>query len=245
MPFRFAARYGLFTYSQCGDLDPHAVVCLFSGLDAECIIGREDHADEGTHLHAFVDFGRRYQTRDERKFDVDGRHPNVSPSRGTPEKGWDYATKDGDVVGGGLERPAGGEVPQAGNHWAAIADAPSEREFWDLVRVLEPRALLTSFNSLRSYAEWNYRAVDDAYEHPADVSFDLSGVPDIAEWVRDTLSGECVGKLLPPLAKAQVAVPSLCFLFALIFIDRTRSRSLALPFSGGSRSLSLPPSLTC
>ena len=40
----------------------------------------------GLHLHAFVDFGRKYRTRNTRAFDVEGCHPNVSPSRGTPEE---------------------------------------------------------------------------------------------------------------------------------------------------------------
>lgn len=54
MSFYFNAKYGLFTYAQCGDLDPFDVVCLFSELGAECIIGREEHQDGGTHLHAFA-----------------------------------------------------------------------------------------------------------------------------------------------------------------------------------------------
>ena len=98
--FRFQARYALLTYAQCGDLDPFAVVNHLAELGAECIIGRENHSDGGLHLHAFVDFGRKYRTRNTRAFDVQGCHPNVSPSRGTPEEGFDYAIKDGDVVAG-------------------------------------------------------------------------------------------------------------------------------------------------
>ncbi|UJO02115.1 Rep [Molossus molossus associated gemykibivirus 2] len=96
MPFRFQRRYGLFTYAQCGDLDPFKVLDLFTELHAECIIGRENHADGGIHLHAFVDFGRNYTTRNARQFDVEGHHPNVLPGKKTPEKMYDYATKDGD-----------------------------------------------------------------------------------------------------------------------------------------------------
>nr|QCX29347.1 Replication-associated protein [Plant associated genomovirus 1]QCX29351.1 Replication-associated protein [Plant associated genomovirus 1] len=183
--FRFAARYGLFTYAQSDGLDPHSVVCLFAELGAECIVGRENHVSEGTHLHAFVDFGRRYETTDPRRFDVDGFHPNVSPSRGTPEKGYDYAIKDGDIVAGGLERPQGSGVSESSLVWARIADAPCERDFWELVRALAPRSLLTSFNSLHSYAQWNYRPVRDAYTGPEGVSFDLSGMEEVSEWLRD------------------------------------------------------------
>lgn len=195
MPFRFQSRYGLFTYSQCGELDPFEVVALFSSLGAECIVGRENHSDEGIHLHAFVDFGRRFRTTNERAFDVDGRHPNVSPSRGTPEKGWDYAVKDGDVVAGGLERPSGSRVSTASTDWGRLCDATSESEFWELVRELAPRALLTNFTSLRAFAEWNFRPDPTPYCTPAGISFDISGIAGLPEWVSDNLVGNSVSKL--------------------------------------------------
>lgn len=193
MPFRFRSRYALFTYSQCGELDPFQVVCLFSSLGAECIIGRENHADEGVHLHAFVDFGKRFNTSNERLFDVDGRHPNIAPSRGTPEKGYDYAIKDGDVVGGGLERPVRSGVSESVDVWRQIADAEDRDSFWELVRELAPRALLTNFTSLRNYAEWHYRPERTPYSTPEGITFDLSGTEGLSEWVRDNLSRDHVG----------------------------------------------------
>ena len=33
-------------------------------------------------------------------FDVDGVHPNISPTYSTPQAGFDYACKDGDAVAG-------------------------------------------------------------------------------------------------------------------------------------------------
>lgn len=47
MPFRFAARFALLTYAQCGDLDPFAVNDHLGSLGAECIVGRENHGDGG------------------------------------------------------------------------------------------------------------------------------------------------------------------------------------------------------
>lgn len=192
MTFRFSRRYGLFTYAQCGDLDPFAVCNLFSDLRAECIVGREAHSDGGTHLHAFVDFGRKFTTTDKRKFDVEGRHPNAQPCFRTPYKMWDYATKDGDIVAGGLERPDGGEVSRAGPEWDQIANAANPDEFWDLLRELAPRTLLTSFTSLRAYADWNYRPNRTPYCSPPGITFDLSATPELDEWVQDNLSGNTV-----------------------------------------------------
>lgn len=132
MAFKFERRYALFTYAQCGGLDPFAVVNHFSELRAECIIGREDHADGGVHLHCFVDFNRKFASRDPRFADVEGRHPNVQPCGRTPEKMYDYAIKDGDVVAGGLERPNGSRLPGSSDPWAEIIMAENRERFFEL-----------------------------------------------------------------------------------------------------------------
>ena len=134
--FRLQSRYVLLTYSQCGDLDPQLVCDHLATIPAECLIGRENHADGGIHLHAFVDFGRRVNIRDQRLFDVDGRHPNIQPCGRTPQKMLDYAIKDGDVVAGGLDPDLGGEdVSGDGTVWHTIANAETVDRFWELVRV--------------------------------------------------------------------------------------------------------------
>lgn len=194
--FRFAARYALLTYSQCGDLDPFDVVCHLASLGAECIVGREDHADGGVHLHAFTDFGRKFQSRNCRVFDVGGHHPNVSPSQGTPEEGWDYAIKDGDVVGGGLERPGGSRVSPSGSKWAYIIAAESRDEFFDRVASMDPRALCVSFGNLRTYADWRYRVDPAPYRNPANIGFDTSGFPELDQWVRENLGGTEPGEFI-------------------------------------------------
>jgi len=193
--FSLRTRYVLLTYAQCGDLDPWAVSDHLSAVPAECIIGRESHADGGVHLHAFVDFGERSYFSDARRFDVAGCHPNIQPCGRTPAKMYDYAIKDGDVVAGGLDRPGGDDVSGSGSQWDRIVDAPDAEEFWDLVRTLAPRMLLSNFNSLRSYCEWRYRPVLAAYVSPPDVVFDISGVEELGEFVRTSLSGNSVGKL--------------------------------------------------
>jgi hypothetical protein len=185
--FRFQARYALLTYPQCGNLDPFAVVNHLAGLGAECIVGRENHADGGLHLHAFVDFGSRYRTSNARAFDVEGCHPNVSPSRGTPEDGFDYAIKDGDVVAGGLERPAGGRVDATGGVWADIINAKDKSEFWSLCESLAPRALVTQFTQLRAFADWKFPEVRVPYETPSGIVIDTSWVVELDSWVQDNL----------------------------------------------------------
>lgn len=191
--FRLQSRYVLLTYSQCGDLDPQLVCDHLATIPAECLIGRENHADGGIHLHAFVDFGRRVNIRDQRLFDVDGRHPNIQPCGRTPQKMLDYAIKDGDVVAGGLDPDLGGEdVSGDGTVWHTIANAETVDRFWELVRELAPRALLCNHQSLRAYADWHYRPPAVAYRHPCELRIVSDHVPELDYWVRDNLSG--VGK---------------------------------------------------
>ena len=136
--FDYHFRYALITYSQCGDLSPERVGERFQELGALLVIGRENHADGGIHLHCFVDFGRKRRFRRVTCFDVDGRHPNIEQSRGTPEKGYDYATKDGDIVFRSLDRPtpSGGGNSKTVAKWTEITTASDRESFWDLVHQL-------------------------------------------------------------------------------------------------------------
>ena len=129
MTFNFNASYALLTYSQCGELDPWAIVEHLAELRGECIVAREAHADGGTHLHCFVHFERKFRSRRADVFDVHGCHPNVSPTHTTPQAGFDYACKDGVIVAGGLARPDAGKIARTGDHWHDIVRAESREDF--------------------------------------------------------------------------------------------------------------------
>ena len=121
---------------------------------------------------------------------------NVSPSRGTPEDGYDYAIKDGDIVAGGLERPTGSRVDATGGVWPEIINAKDESEFWRLCESLAPRSLVTSFTQLRAYAAWKFPPIRVPYETPEGVIIDTSWVVELDSWVRENLGrGETGGKL--------------------------------------------------
>lgn len=190
---RHQFRYALLTYAQCGDLDPFAVVEHLATLGAECIIGRENHQDGGVHLHAFVDFGRKYRSRDMSAFDVEGRHPNVSPSKGRPGEGYDYAIKDGDVVAGGLERPGGSSVPGPSIDWAEAMSAESMDEFLERCLSMDAGKALRMFTQLQAYARWRYRPVRETYVSPSGLRIDTSRVPELDDWVRANLGRENMG----------------------------------------------------
>lgn len=186
--FKFDGRYVLLTYAQSGDLDAGLVVEHLSRLHAECIVAREDHVDGGTHLHAFCDFGRRFRSRRTDVFDVGGRHPNISVSYGSPDAGYDYAIKDGDVVGGGLGRPSGVGVYEDESAWAVIHRSPDESSFWESVARLDPKTLCTNYRNLRAYVDWRYNTpVHEEYVHPRGVLFELGMVPDLVGWRENSL----------------------------------------------------------
>nr|UQB76395.1 replication associated protein [Flumine genomovirus 2] len=190
--FRFQARYALITYSQCGDLDPFTVSDHFSILGAECIIGREMHVDGGCHLHAFIDFGKKFNSRNTRVFDVGGCHLNIEQSRGKPWVGYDYAIKDGDVVAGGLDRPdepdgSGNSVPNAHERWTQIVAAETRGEFFELLSKLDPSAMVRSWTQCRAYADHRYRVDRDRYITPDGVHIDTEHVEELSGWVRENL----------------------------------------------------------
>lgn len=193
--FVIQSRYVLLTYAQCGDLDPFRIVDVIASVGGECIIGRELHDNGGIHLHAFCDFGRKFRSRVTAIFDVDGRHPNISASRGNPGEGYDYAIKDGDICAGGLERPTNDEAGQSGGaDWSGLVSIDDEDEFWDTVKADHPRVLLVNFPSLKQYAAWRFVVREEEYRSPPNIDFALESIPELADWSGANLDRPLVGE---------------------------------------------------
>jgi hypothetical protein len=208
--FYFSARYVLLTYAQSGELSEWAILDHISSLGAECIIGREDHAVEGTHLHVFVDFGRKKQSRRADYFDVGGHHPNIVPSRGRPEGGWDYATKDGNIVAGGLGRPGTSGPSQTKNPWGQIVGAESREEFLDLVRELDPKSFVLKHQEVVRYADIFFAEDREQYVGPDGIEFELGMVPDLGTWRGESLGDDPIeGERTPSLASSGGPGPDL------------------------------------
>lgn len=183
MTFRFAAKYGLLTYSQSEGLDPFRIVDTLAELGAECIVGKELHSDGGTHYHAFFMFARKFQSRNPRIFDVDGRHPNILRGRKTPEQMFDYATKDGDVVAGGLERPS--DIPTTTNSddfWRCVFDAETREETLRVAQESSVSLLGRYFFQVRAIAEG--KAVQNPldYVSPESLEWELGPYPELTDW---------------------------------------------------------------
>jgi hypothetical protein len=205
-PFTINAQYVLLTYAQCDGLSSGAIVGVIEGLQGQCIIGRERHEDNGLHYHVFCDFGRKFRSRKTDVFDVDGFHPNIVPSKGTPWKGWDYAVKDGDTVGGTLVRPREGGVRNGGTHdkWTEITSAECREEFWRLVHSLDPKSAACSFSQLSKYCDWKYAVPEPVYQSPAGIGFDGGEVDGRHDWLLQSGIGSEQSFL-------GMSCPSLCY----------------------------------
>lgn len=187
--FRFFGEHVLLTYAQSEGLDPLEIVTAVERTGGECIIGKENHANGGIHFHCFVQWKREFITTNKREFDVGGFHPNFRKMYRTPEKGYDYAIKDRDVVGGTLDRPVPSGVTrrEASSVWPAIIMAETRKEFFKLCAELDPRSLCTSFMGLSKYADWKYRESREPYSTPGGVSIEADTVPALCDWVRENL----------------------------------------------------------
>jgi len=181
--FDLHARYALLTYAQCGELNPNTVGNCLDEAGFKCVIGRENHADGGIHLHVFVDFGKKRRFRRPDVFDVEGRHPNISPSAGTPEKGYDYAIKDGDIVFQSLDRPGTSGAGKSADKWARITGAVDRESFWGLVHELDPKSAACNFPSLQKYCDWKFAVVPAEYESPSGVEFFGGDVDGRDQWL--------------------------------------------------------------
>lgn len=230
MSFAVNARYVLLTYAQCGDLDGFSVMERISSLGGECIVARESHEDGGVHLHVFCDFGRKFRSRKVDVFDVDGFHPNITPSRGTPEKGYDYTIKDGDVICGGLGRPVRERESGDGSvisRWTTITSAGSRSEFWRLVHELDPKSAACAFGQLSKYADWKFAVDPPCYESPPGIEFVGGGLDGRNDWLSQSgigsgeplvgmlffqkpLRGGWVGRSSPTGAPPKGSTPQWC-----------------------------------
>lgn len=198
------ARFILLTYSQIqhdAELLAENIVGLIGELSGECIVARERHADGGLHLHVLCDFQREISTRDPRKFDVRGEHPNIAKvTVGTEDDVWDYVTKDGDVIAGGLaqpdrnERTEGGRRPWQGEYsskWAYITDAPTKEEFFNRLAAEDPRSMVCSYANITKFADWKYRPAAEEYCNPFDGEYDLGRRHELREWLETSLCDDC------------------------------------------------------
>jgi len=183
-------KYALLTYSQVpAEFSYNGIVLRLRELGASCSIGREHHRDGGLHFHAFASFERPFSTRNGRKFDVDGHHPNIAKVGRTPWLAYDYCRKDGEIVHDEVDRPAeetAGRHNQSAASWEHVLQAPTKEDFFSRLRLHFPRVLVASYTQVCKYAEATYKRAPEPYRNPDDHTFSTGFYGDLEQW-RDNM----------------------------------------------------------
>ena len=192
-PFQFDVRRLLLTYAQSGETTRDE---LFEFLQRDTfrprylVVCRELHLDGEPHLHAVIDFGdRRFRSRDERVFDINGLHPNWKAPRS--DKQWhnqvNYVKKDGDFVEvGEYQEPAAPGHKQ--QRWIDLIDESTDRDdFMSKAKTVAPRDFVLQNDKFEAFAFKYYNRVEEYVSEytPEDFAF----VPDEAKtWVEEVLN---------------------------------------------------------
>lgn len=175
--FRFNAKRLFATYPQCGELTVQSVRDFYQELGATAFtIGREVHADGGYHIHCLVEWPNKYDTRDERKFDINGQHPNVQSARNARAV-YQYCIKDGEFLSHGHD----GLATTIGKRgYDEACNANTAVEFWEIMKEHHPRDYINNHEKLEYYAAKRYKI--DTPEYTSQFTqFNIP--PAVAEWI--------------------------------------------------------------
>lgn len=168
MPFKFDSQHFFLTYPQ-SEIE-HAVlaeairsIAAFDWLR----ICTESHADGNKHLHAVGRFSKRFQSRNERVFDVQGRHPKIEPVRSVA-KALAYVSKEGDFTDFGT-------VPTSATKrsWEDIVAAAESKDESEWLRVVyEERVPAHVSKRLRQLRESSQSDLDEYDNRPIAVALE-------------------------------------------------------------------------
>lgn len=197
--FRLSGKTYLLTYSQVDDgtctafLQPTTShfdhVASTFGTPNVYRLGREQHQDGGTHFHVFLSFGKRIQSRNERIFDFGGSHPNIKAIPRTPEKAFDYAGKDGDILHEHGERPGKPGALSSGRDsvWADALSSEHKEDFLTTLRDRAPRDYVLYFDAIERFADRHYATAPPDYHSPSHTAV----LPDaIHDWLQQSRIGD-------------------------------------------------------
>jgi len=180
--FRFSAKNAFLTYAQC-PIDKAQALLLLSEKRSieEYVVAEELHQDGGRHLHCFLQFTSKLDTRDSRYFDLlhDGHtyHPNITKPRSVKNV-ITYIQKDGDfLVSHGLQ-----ELIEKKSWGQLRAEATTVGEYLNRVERYYPRDFALNYERLKVYAEATWKDEKKPFQP---VFTDFNNVPDLCKDWRD------------------------------------------------------------
>lgn len=187
--FQINARNFFVTYPQSTAL-PHGLVHqhLTDFKEGNVVYScREPHEDGEFHHHAFVQFARRYNCRNERAFDIEheGRifHPNIQPVKSIQGSNT-YIGKNRVTLG----EPIATVGEERRNVYAELlGEATDARSFMQLAEERDTKNFVLNHDRLESFAAKRWGKWEEP-EEPEFVNF--SNVPEeMTNWVNDELNG--------------------------------------------------------
>lgn len=144
--FRIRSKQFFLTYPRCdrGPLElKEFIFSLNLAVICDYIIAREQHEDEGLHLHAWIKYDSTVHSTDCRVFDFHGFHPNIQSAR-SPNAIRRYLAKDGDFISATpiVIRPT----------WGELLSLPSRQLFLDGIIQHYPRDYALNHDRVQSFA---------------------------------------------------------------------------------------------
>lgn len=155
---RYSARYLLLVYENTPPhFDPLEIRRLARLEQARCTIIREQLVDDLCNYLAFIDFaGKRFQTRNERLFDIQGYHPKWCPLSSAPATYYDQCLKRGHVVLSEAPRPrdrsAKKPVTKSAD-WEELTVSSNRDDFFDTCKEQAPSQLAPQLDRIRARLE--------------------------------------------------------------------------------------------
>jgi len=192
MSYRFNAKQIFLTYSQC-TLTKERVLEFFDErwtLEGHCV-SKENHADGGTHIHAYFRFTRKLDLTGPRVFDIDGFHPNVVPNVRSPKKCLEYVQKDGDFIAS-ADIVAMIEKSGPKKTWKDLVEECTTRsDFMRAAFDYSPRDFVLNLERIEYFANYHYRDAVPEYVQP---DYDWNVPTALTDWaeinVRARIPGE-------------------------------------------------------
>ncbi|WAB58488.1 replication associated protein [Cajanus scarabaeoides yellow mosaic virus] len=159
--FNINAKNYFLTYPRCPLTKEEALEQLLSlntPVNKKFIrVCRELHEDGIPHLHALLQFEGKFQTRNQRFFDLVSQtrsahyHPNIQAAKSASDVK-QYVEKDGEFIDHGTfqvdGRSARGGKQSANDAYAEAINAPSKSEALDILKEKAPKDYVLQFHNL-------------------------------------------------------------------------------------------------
>lgn len=145
MTFRLNAKGFLLTYPKCDETKEDLLEFLASkGVLTSYVVARELHQDQSYHLHAYVLYEKKVDTRSSTFFDFNRHHPNVKTAQSAQAKSnySKYCKKDGDFITNIEEKKGTRQI---------LAETILQEGLTPLVVYQNPTLLFQNFDNLRKW----------------------------------------------------------------------------------------------